>query len=314
MPWNVFTGSGVPEAAEAWRKIPDPPPWRDRTAAAIRFVASPELLEAVNVALHLRRPLLLTGPPGSGKSMLAGVLAVELRLGQLLEWHITSRSTLTDSLYEYDALGRLHATQAAYGDGVGTEDSVEKFVTLGPLGTALAARDHPRAVLIDEIDKSDLDLPGDLLHVLELGEFDIPPLVRAASDSAAARTFTVRGADRAAYEVTGGVVRRAHLPIIVMTSNGERSFPPPFLRRCVRFEMPTPSESFLEEVVSAHLGDLGVQQRAIIRNFADRLKSGENLALDQLLGLIYLVTGEAAPGTGARDGVARIVLEELSGR
>jgi len=318
MVWKIFTGNGAPNVHEAWRQIPSPPPWRERATAENRFVASPELLEAVNTALHLRRPLLLTGPPGSGKSMLAGVIAAELQLGQLLEWHVTSRSTLTDALYEYDALGRLHATQASGAAGGDEADAVQNFVTLGPLGTALASRDRPRAVLIDEIDKSDLDLPGDLLHVLELGEFDIPPLVRAAESSDGspeiAPPYIVRGADRATYEVTGGVVRRTHLPVVVMTSNGERAFPPPFLRRCIRFEMPTPSESFLEEVVAAHLGSTTAQQQSIIHDFAARLIEGQNLALDQLLSLIYLVTGEAAPGTEARARVERILMEELSGR
>jgi MoxR-like ATPase len=285
----------MPNADEAWRQIPGPPPWRDRAAAETRFVATSELLEAVNAALHLRRPLLLTGPPGSGKSMLVGIIAAELQLGQPLEWHVTSRSTLTDALYQYDALGRLHATQAMSAGAHGDADAVEDFVTLGPLGTALASKDRPRAVLIDEIDKSDLDLPGDLLHVLELGEFDIPPLVRAArkadGQSAATLTHRVRGADRGTYEVTGGVVRR-----------------------CVRFEMPTPSQQFLEEVVTAHLGEAAEQEQAVIRDFAARLVDGQNLALDQLLSLVYLVTGEAAPNTEARTRVERILLEELSGR
>jgi MoxR-like ATPase len=190
---------------------------------------------------------------------------------------------------------------------------VEDFVTLGPLGTALADKDHPRAVLIDEIDKSDLDLPGDLLHVLELGEFDIPPLVRDARNSqqqsATPVVHSVRGADRATYAVTGGVIRRAHLPIIVLTSNGERTFPPPFLRRCVRFEMATPSKTFIEDVVAAHLGLAAKKQQAIIQGFATRLVEGQNLALDQLLSLVYLVTGEAAPGSEARSRIERILLE-----
>jgi MoxR-like ATPase len=318
MPWDIFTGSGEPSAERAWQQIPSPPPWRERATAQSRFVTSPELLEAVNAALHLRKPLLLTGPPGSGKSTLAGVIAEELELGPLLEWHVTSRSTLTEALYEYDALGRLHATQVISAAGSDEADEVQKFVRLGPLGTALASPDHPRAVLIDEIDKSDLDLPGDLLHVLELGEFDIPPLVRAAGNtdgrSVTPPSYQVRGADRVTYEVPGGIVRRTHLPVVVMTSNGERAFPPPFLRRCVRFELPTPSESFLEEVVAAHLGDAAADEQEIIHDFAARLVEGQNLALDQLLGLIYLVTGDAAPGTEARARVEHILLEELSGR
>lgn len=316
MPWSIFTGSGKPNSPEAWNQIPAPPPWRDRAAARNKFVVTPPLREAVNVALHLRRPLLLTGAPGSGKSMLAGVIAAEFQLGELLEWHVTSRSTLTDALYSYDALGRLHATQAAPGQA--GADNVEDFVTLGPLGTALASPDRPRAVLVDEIDKSDLDLPGDLLHVLELGEFTIPPLARAAGNGtdpdAPTLTHRVRGADGGLYGVTGGVVRRSHLPVIVLASNGERTFPPPFLRRCVRFEMPTPDAPFLSEVVQAHLGSVAGEQRALVEAFAARLAEGENLALDQLLGLIYLVTGEAAPGTESRGEVERIILEELGSR
>src|SRR5262245_7720280 len=187
MSWDIFNGSGVPQVTEdAWKNIPEPPPWRrGNPGNAPPFVALPELIEAVNAALHLRRPLLLTGLPGSGKSTLVELIAAELHLGAVLRWHVTSKSTLEDALYTYDALGRLHATQivgARPGEDPTSEASTEAaaFLTLGPLGTALASVDHPRALLVDEIDKSDLDLPGDMLDVLERGEFPIPLLVRDA--------------------------------------------------------------------------------------------------------------------------------------
>ena len=180
MSWELFVGDGIPHredpTKEAWERIPPLRSWRQRTHAGAPVFDMPTgLADAVNAALHLRRPLLLSGGPGSGKSTLVDLIAAELELGTVLRWHITSKSLLTDALYEYDALGRLHATQAADQRSDPAAAAVANFVTLGPLGTALAAN-KVRAVLIDEIDKSDLDLPGDLLNVMENGEFSIPAL------------------------------------------------------------------------------------------------------------------------------------------
>ncbi len=358
MPWEIFTGGGQPQsrppapageaAVPAWRAIPKPPPWRrgvddgdGDTAASTPppFKTTPPLVEAVNAALHLRRPLLLTGLPGSGKSSLVDLIAAELELGEVLRWHVTSKSTLQDALYQYDALGRLQATQVASARGTrearrlagqrrpprpsGDETSVEHFVTLGPLGTALASPDRPRAVLIDEIDKSDLDLPGDLLNVLERGEFDIPPLVRDAATrpeggeakSSAGVEYTVRGADRALYAVRAGLVRTRRFPVIVFTSNGERTFPPPFLRRCVQFQMPRPNAKLLSDIVAAHLGDpAAAAEKAVIDEFARKLNANNTLAIDQLLNIVYLTTGEAAPGSSDRSSLEALLLTELGGR
>ncbi|GAB1512558.1 AAA family ATPase [Actinophytocola sp. KF-1] len=317
MPWRIFTGDGPTDGKEPWRDLPGPPPWRQRATAITKFVPTDDLVDAVNTALHLRRPLLLTGAPGSGKSTLLRLVAAELGLGDPLNWYITSRSTLQDGLYQYDALGRLHSTQ------VETEEHgrhVEDFVTLGPLGTALACDEKPRAVLIDEIDKSDFDLPGDLLNILEEGEFDIPPLVRdtRANQASGDDVYQVRGADRAMYIVPHGVVRRTHWPVIVMTSNGERTFPAPFLRRCVRFEMNTPSEPFLKQIVDAYLERVTEQDRDAITAFAQRLVAGERLAIDQLLNYLYLVTGESNVNVRLDDTVRTrlesTLLEELSGK
>jgi len=275
----------------------------------------------VNAALHLRRPLLLTGPPGSGKSSLVELLAAELELGDVLRWHVTSRSILGETLFEYDALGRLHTTQVAkaVGGGAGDDMAVEHFVTLGALGTALSSTKHPRALLVDEIDKSDLDLPGDLLNVLERGEFAIPPLVRDATTRAAQTgevpTYSVRGDDGGYYPVDGGVVHTRHFPVIIFTSNGERAFPPPFLRRCVQFSMPKPDADFLSTVVAAHLGEAAAEgQRELIQRFARQLAANKSLAVDQLLNIVYLTLGPAAAGSVDRAKLEELILTELSGR
>ena len=325
MPWNLFNGDGRQRAAErAWEAIPPPPPWRFAATRQAKFEIMPETVDAVNAALHLRRPLLLTGLPGSGKSTLVELIAAEFQLGTVLRWHVTSKSTLGDALFQYDALGRLHATQveeSLHRSGNPAAISrVDRFVTLGPLGTALASPDRPRAVLIDEIDKSDFDLPGDLLNVLELGEFDIPPLVRDAREQETGpdqddeTTYRVRGADRQFYDVPGGVVRSEQFPVIVLTSNGERAFPPPFLRRCVRFEMPRPDVAMLTRIVTGYLGQIPATEQETVKQFARQLDSNQTLAIDQLLNLLYLVTGESAPGSAGRKKLEELILAELNVR
>jgi MoxR-like ATPase len=337
--WNIFTGSGAPRAPErAWEAIPKPPRWRRERPAgtAPTFVPTPMLTDAVNAALHLRRPLLLTGLPGSGKSTLVETIATELQLGKVLRWHVTSKSTLEDGLYGYDSLGRLHASQVersragAPGDDDETArqaDNVARFVTLGPLGTALADTERPRALLIDEIDKSDLDLPGDLLDVLERLEFRIPPLVRDASEfpagrgsadggpgaAATARTHRVRGYDDAYYDVPNGVVQAAHSPVIVLTSNNERGFPAPFLRRCVRFTMPLPRVDDLVKIVEAHFGPAtATREIEEIRKFAARIEDRDPLAVDQLLNLLHLVTGDGELTAKTRENLEEILLQGLT--
>jgi MoxR-like ATPase len=317
MSWELFTGDGIPHRARpeeaAWKQIPPLRPWRQRAAGEAPVFDMPDgLADAVNAALHLRRPLLLSGGPGSGKSTLVDLIAAELELGTVLRWHITSKSTLTEGLYEYDALGRLHATQTADQQEGASSTALENFVTLGPLGTALAAK-HVRAVLIDEIDKSDLDLPGDLLNVMENGEFPIPVLVRAKSD----RPFRIRGADggEAGYEVgQDGMVRREHFPVIVFTSNGERAFSPPFLRRCVRFEMPAAGKDQLVRIVAAHLNDDAAStEDDAITAFAERLGRRDPLAINQILEFVSLMTGDAPPSGETRKRLEEVLLRELGG-
>jgi MoxR-like ATPase len=318
MQWDLFTGRNgetgpLNNESGVWRLLPELPPWRRHFGGKAKpvFVTTPDLVEAVNAALHLRRPLLLTGPPGSGKSTLVDLIASELGIEPTLRWHITSKSTLGDGLFMYDALGRLQAIEEEKSK-ISREEkrlSVEDYITLGPLGTALASPDRPRAVLVDEIDKSDLDLPSDMLNVLEDGYFRIPPLIREA----AGRTTQVHGSDGSIYEVTGGEVQTQHFPVIVMTSNGERAFPPPFLRRCIRFEMPPLTREMVSAIVSEHLGPPASDaEQKLISDFAADVLQGQNIAIDQLLSLVYLVTGEATPGSEARDRLRTLLLRPLS--
>ncbi|ANZ39094.1 ATPase [Lentzea guizhouensis] len=288
-------------------KLPEPPPWRQfpRTEqeSAKTFQPPPGLVDAVNAALCLHRPLLLTGAPGSGKSTVVDSIATELRLGVPLRWHITSRSTLTEALYRYDALGRLDATQHGEADDIG------RFVELGPLGTALLPGDRPRAVLIDEIDKSDIDLPSDLLNVLELGEFTIPELSRHKDSRVTVRRS---GGDGTA-EIVNGKVQCTTFPVIVMTSNGERDFPAPFLRRCIRFDVPNPDADALTAIVRAHLGvEAEARTKDLVTRFLQDLESKKNVATDQLLNAVFLVNGHLDGDSEQRAKLANLLLRALS--
>lgn len=300
MSWNAYyRGDGIPRDVE----LADPPPWRTfpREPLGTTFQAPPGLTDSVNAALCLRRPLLITGAPGSGKSTVIESVAAELKLGEILRWHITSRSTLTEALYEYDVLGRIHAQQ------LNQAHDIALFLRLGPLGTALVPASRPRALLIDEIDKSDLDLAGDLLNVLERGEFEIPELTRVDEPEVAIRPCD----DGAKVTVRGGRVRCDQFPFIVLTSNGEREFPAPFLRRCVRYTMPTPTPEMLARVVRAHLGP-GADADDLIGTFYARLTAGDNLAVDQLLNAVFVLSDAENPSGEQREQLTELLLRELS--
>jgi MoxR-like ATPase len=260
------------------------------------------MVDVVNAALHLRRPLLVTGRPGSGKSSLIESVAAELGLGRVLRWHVTSSSTLRDALYRYDALGRLQEYQMT-----SQPPDISSYLRLGPLGTALLPTNTPRALLVDEIDKSDVDLPSDLLTVFERGEFDIPELARLGRDTVEVRED---GGDER-FPISHGTVACREFPFVVLTSNGERDFPPAFLRRCVQFRMPDPDLGLLRRIVAAHLGeDIAERAETLVRDFADRTAANHAQATDQLLNAIFVVT-KATPEPDERERVLRVLLREL---
>jgi MoxR-like ATPase len=302
MTWPIFTRDGAPH--DRITELPTPPPWRqfdgevvqerpfpkneqdetaERSERAQTFQVGEHAAELVNAALFLRRPLLVTGKPGTGKSSLVHAVARQLRLGQVLRWPITSRSNVQEALYQYDAIGRLQEAQLQ-----GQKPDISRYIQLGPLGTALLPTERPRALLIDEIDKGDIDLPNDLLNVFEEGEFVIPELARLDEETVSVRAY---GSDET-YPISRGRVRCREFPFVVLTSNGEREFPAPFLRRCIRLGMEEPGLEELEAIVRAHLGpDLAERAQPIIENFLERRSAG-TVATDQLLNAVFLLANE----------------------
>lgn len=312
--WQLYRGDGEPRQvamsqAPPWRRfdgrvqrersIPKPEP------ISMRFQTTPEMIDAVNAALHLRRPLLLTGRPGSGKSSLIESVAGELGLGRVLRWHVTSSSTRQDALYQYDALGRLQEFQVTE-----TAVGIGSYLRLGPLGTALLPTARPRALLVDELDKSDVDLPSDLLDVFERGEFDIPELARL-SKLGEERVEIREGDGDEWFPILQGKVRCREFPFVVLTSNGERDFPPAFLRRCIQFRMPDPDPELLGRIVTAHLGEaVADAAKSLIKQFADRAGKNNKQATDQLLNAIFVVT-RTTPDPDERERVIEMLWREL---
>ncbi|MFH8370932.1 AAA family ATPase [Streptomyces sp. NPDC018031] len=355
--WWVYCGEGDPEVRRDRLAGLEAPPWREFTGApgsgytppgtrgrawdrtwtrGSGYVPDEVEKDVVNTALYLRRPLLVTGRPGVGKSTLAHSIAADLRLGPVLHWPVTSRTTLRDGLYRYDAIGRLqdanlHQMRAPApapvpdlagdaGTAAGGEDdpapgaSITPYLRLGPLGTALLPQDTPRVLLVDEIDKSDIDLPGDLLTVFEEGGFEIPELARLAVRQPSVRIATDDSPDTLA-RVERGHVRCRSFPIVVLTSNGERDFPPPFLRRCIRLHMEPPGREKLEGIIRSRLrvapGSEG-DYEDLVQNFLTRGADGD-LATDQLLNAIHLRLNNAWTGPEDRERFLDTVLQRLTG-
>lgn len=188
------------------------------------YVASQELMASVNIAMALKKPLLIKGEPGTGKTMLAE--AVSRALGKkLIIWNIKSTTKAQEGLYVYDTIQRLYDGQFGE-EGV---DDISRYIKLGKLGEAFDS-DEQVVLLIDEIDKADLEFPNDLLWELDQMEFYINETKRT--------------------------VRAKHRPIVIITSNAEKELPDAFLRRCIFHYIDFPDRELMAEIVKVHFPDV----------------------------------------------------------
>ena len=197
------------------------------------YVATQDLMLAVNAAITLKRPLLVKGEPGTGKTMLAEEVAQALDM-PLLQWHIKSTTKAQQGLYEYDAVSRLRDSQLADVDGGQRVKDIHNYIVKGVLWQAFTA-DQPVALLIDEIDKADIEFPNDLLLELDRMEFHV-------------------------YE-TGETIKAAKRPMVIITSNNEKELPDAFLRRCFFHYIKFPEMETMQQIVEVHFP--GIKQRLV---------------------------------------------------
>src|SRR6195256_2116240 len=193
------------------------------------YVATDDLMLAVNAAITLRRPLLVKGEPGTGKTMLAEEVAQALAM-PLLQWHIKSTTKAQQGLYEYDAVSRLRDSQL----GDEKVKDIHNYIVKGVLWQAFTA-DQPVVLLIDEIDKADIEFPNDLLREIDRMEFYV-------------------------YE-TRELVKAVHRPLVFITSNNEKELPDAFLRRCFFHYIKFPDADTMNKIVDVHFP--GIKKRLV---------------------------------------------------
>ncbi len=239
-----------------------------------RYLTDPALEAAVNCALALERPLLVKGEPGTGKTLLATAIADALGL-ELIHWSVKSTTRAQDGLYVYDTVQRLY--DARFGDG--DVKDIRRYIKFGPLGRAFGASER-KVLLIDEIDKADVEFPNDLLDELDRMRFRVLE--------------------------TDDEVHAQHRPIVILTSNNEKELPDAFLRRCVFHFIDFPDEELMKRIVRVHhpnVDDQLVDQaiRAFYRlRGTDRLRKRPSTS-ELIDWLLVLARAEVQPERLARE-------------
>jgi MoxR-like ATPase len=249
-----------------------------------RYVAPPELTVAVNASVALERPLLVKGEPGTGKTELARQVALSLGL-PLLEWHVKSTTKAVQGLYEYDAVSRLRDSQL----GEERVHDVRNYIRKGMLWQAFEATGKV-VLLIDEIDKADIEFPNDLLQELDRMEFQV--------------------------QETGETIRARHRPVVIITSNNEKDLPDAFLRRCFFHYIRFPDEDTLRAIVAVHFP--GIKEALLTEALTQFLEIRETPGLkkkpstSEVLDWLKLILAEdLTPEDLRRDG--RDLLPKLHG-
>ena len=250
-----------------------------------RYIASRDLEVAVNAAVALQRPLLVKGEPGTGKTVLAHEVAASLG-HPLVEWHVKSTTKAQQGLYEYDAVSRLRDSQL----GDPKVADIANYIVRGKLWDAFEA-DGPQVVLIDEIDKADIEFPNDLLLELDRMQFFV-------------------------YE-TRQTVAAKHRPVVIITSNNEKELPDAFLRRCFFHYIRFPDRPTMERIVDAHYPglqrDLAREALTVFFQVRDVPGLKKKPATSELLDWLKLLMIEDLPAEALRSQDAKLVIPPLHG-